>query len=219
MKIIILLGRQGSGKGTQAKLFIQEFEFAYLGSGDLLRSFYDGSSFSAKKTKQVLNAGGYVPTPVIFRLWMDKLESIKEKSDLKGILFDGSPRKLLEAHLLDQAFGWYEWEEYVKVILIDISREEAMERLTKRRICVKCGKIFPWVGEFKRFTACDACGGELTSRPDDTPEGIKSRLDLFESETMPVIEYYKQSGRLEVIHGEQDIDDVYRDLKGSIVSS
>ena len=212
MKVIILLGRQGSGKGTQVKLLTSEFRYVPIGSGDLLRSFYEGSSFSAKKTKEVLNQGGYVPTPVIFRLWMEKLESIKESEKEPGIIFDGSPRKILEAYLIDQALEWYGWDKEVKRFLIDISRPEAEARLSKRRICAGCSKVIPWIGEYKNMTVCDTCGGMLVTRPDDTPEAIKSRLDLFDRETQEVIEYYKKANALTVINGEQPIEKVYKEL-------
>ncbi|MBI3335347.1 MAG: nucleoside monophosphate kinase [Candidatus Portnoybacteria bacterium] len=195
MTVIILLGRSGSGKGTQAKRLVTELGFEYIGSGELLRSFYEGQSFSAKKTRKVMNKGGFVPTPLIFWLWMERLETIKQEGRAKGIIFDGSPRKVLEAQLLYQALEWYEWEKNTHILLIDISRKEAFARLTKRRICISCGKLVPWVGEYKRIKTCDGCGGELKARTDDTPEAIKGRLNEFEKETLPEIEYYKKSGR------------------------
>lgn len=216
METIILLGRQGSGKGTQAKLLVKEFGFNYIGSGDILRSFLNGSGFSARKAKGVMNTGGYVPTPLIFRLWMDKLEALKDLRKEQGLIFDGSPRKILEALMLDQALEWYEWDKNFNVILIDISREEAESRLTKRRACAQCGTIFPWIGDYKNIMVCDNCGGQLVSRADDTPEGIKSRLDLFEIETLPVIEHYKKANKLITINGEQPIENVYRELKIAI---
>lgn len=220
MKIIILLGRQGSGKGTQARLLANEFGFEYIGSGDLLRSFYEGTTFSAKKTKELMERGEYTPTPLIFRLWMDRLEFLKNKDErFSGIILDGSPRKMLEAKLLDQALVWYEWDKEVQVLLIEISRATGFDRLTKRRICKKCGKLIPWVGTYKDLKACDACGGRLITRADDTPEGINSRLDLFESETLPVTEYYKKTGKVKTINGEQSIEDVYKDIKAQITNS
>lgn len=212
MNTIILLGRQGCGKGTQAKMLVKEFGYNYIGSGDILRAFFNGSGFSAAKTKTVVNKGGYVPTPIIFRLWMDKLESLKDLGKEQGIIFDGSPRKMLEALLLDQTLEWYEWDNQLKVILIDISREEAENRLMKRRICQNCGKAIPWVGDYKEMTKCDQCGGPLVTRADDTPEGIKSRLDLFETETLPVINHYKEANKLIVVNGAQSIDNVYKEL-------
>lgn len=217
MKIVILLGRQGSGKGTQAKLLAKEFGLEYVGSGDLLRGFYEGTTFSARKAKEVMERGDYVPTPLIFRLWMDRLEFLKNRGgNLAGIVLDGSPRKMLEAKLLDQALEWYEWEGAVEVLLIDISREAAIDRLTKRRICEKCGKVIPWVGTYKDLKSCDACGGALVTRADDTPEAINSRLDLFESETVPVIEYYREKSGIKNIKGEQSIEGVYGDIKSAI---
>jgi len=212
MQVIILLGRQGCGKGTQAKFLTKDFGFSYIGSGELLRNFYEGEHFSARKVKEVLNKGRYLPSAFIFFIWMEVLEKLKQRQSLKGILFDGSPRMLLEAQLLDQALEWYEWPR-PSVILIEISREEAFNRLTKRRMCEKCARVIPLNEETEALTNCQTCGGKLIVRPDDTPDAINSRLDLFEEETLPVIEYYKAKGVLKTVNGEQGIERVYSAIK------
>lgn len=211
-KIIIILGNSGSGKGTQAKFLQEKFQLDYVGSGDILRARENVNDFTGRKLRETLNRGGYSPTAIIFKLWVDQWEGIKNKKDFRGFIIDGSPRKILEAKLIDQTLEWFEWEKYLRVILVDVSREECFNRLTHRRICENCKRHIPYIGEFKDLKACDKCSGKLVTRADDTPEAINSRLDLFEKEVVPVVEYYEKSNRLIRANGEQGIEDVHGDI-------
>ncbi|MFH1671506.1 MAG: nucleoside monophosphate kinase [Candidatus Portnoybacteria bacterium] len=214
-KIIILLGRSGSGKGTQAKLLIKEFGFDYLGSGKLLRERMEVKDFTGEKLAGFVNEGVLAPTWLVFNIWTQELEKIKNKKNFKGLIIDGSPRKVFEAELISYAFDWFELKN-IKVVLVDISRQEAFDRLTKRRYCVQCGRIIPWTGSFKSLRVCDQCGGELETRADDNPKAINARMDYYRKEVEPVIEYYKKQKKLVKIDGEQSIEDVYRDVKRAI---
>lgn len=211
-QIIILLGKSGSGKGTQADLLQERFGFEYIGSGDLLRARAKKKDFTGKQLAKTLKYGKLVPTPVIFKLWLDKIEKLKEKKNLKGLIMDGNPRKLLEAYLIDEIFEWYQWDKNVKAILIDVSNKEAIWRLTKRRVCKKCKEIIPFVGHFRRIKKCPECGGELVQRADDTVEAVKKRLSWFRKEVQPIINYYRKTGRLVKINGEQSIENVFKDI-------
>ncbi len=213
-KIYTLLGRAGCGKGTQAKLLMEKFSLIYIGSGELLRSRAKQNDFSGQKTSIVLNKGELMPTSLVFMLWINKLEKIKKAADpnFKGIVFDGVPRKLIEAQLWKEALNWYEWGKDVKAILVDISREEAFNRLTKRRQCAKCGQLIPFVGAYKNLVVCDKCNGELMVRLDDTPEAINLRLDLFDQEVMPVVDFFEQEGLLVKVNGEQSIEEVQKEI-------
>jgi len=213
--IIILLGRSGSGKGTQAKLLIEEFGFDYLGTGKLLRKRMETEDFTGKKLAKYVNKGERVPTHFVFQVWGRAIEELKEKPGLKGVIIDGSPRSLMEAKLMEGLFKWFEWKN-IKVVLIDISRQEAFDRLTKRRYCVKCGRIIPWTGSFKSLKVCDQCQGELETRPDDVPEAINARMAYYKEKVEPAIEYYQKQKRLVKIDGEKTIEDVYRDVKKAL---
>ncbi len=214
IKVYTLLGRAGCGKGTQAKLLVEKFGLIYIGSGELLRQRVQQNDFTGQKTDQTIKAGDLAPTFLIFMLWINRLEQIKKKeeADFKGIIFDGSPRKLIEARLLEEALSWYGWDKNFKALLIDISRPEAFDRLTKRRQCAKCGQLIPYVGDYKNLDNCDKCGGELVARQDDTPEAINQRLDLFDQEVMPVIEFYEKKGLIIKINGEQSIEKVQEEI-------
>lgn len=217
-QVFIFLGRAGCGKGTQAKLLVDKFNLAYIGSGEMLRSLSRQPGFTGQKTAAVMNSGDLVPTFLIFRLWVNFLEETKinQNQDFSGLVFDGSPRKLVEAQMLEEALRWYEWDKNLKVLLVDISREEAFSRLTKRRQCKNCGQLIPFVGYYKILEKCDKCGGELIERVDDAPEAINLRLDLFEQEVKPVIDYFDKKGLLVKINGEQPIENVHQEILSKI---
>lgn len=210
--IIILLGPPGSGKGTQAKLLQKKFGLEHIASGNLLRARKRKKDFTGKKIAQYIDHGRIIPTPVIFRMWMEKMELFIGDPKLKGIIIDGSPRSLHEAEMLENALGWYEWAKNKKVIFIKISLKESIWRLSKRRMCKKCNRNVPYVGEFKKLKKCDECGGELITRADDTTAGIKERLRWFKTDVRPAINYYRKRGELREVNGEQSIEDVFKDI-------
>lgn len=209
---IVIFGRAGSGKGTQAELLAEKFGLEHFSSGEALRGRQKANDFTAKKLTEVMNKGKWAPPSVIIKIWMDKLEAFNKKKNFRGWIYDGGPRFIIEAELLNLALGWYEWEKNTKVFLIDISEKEALNRLTKRRQCKKCGKIIPWVGEFKKVKKCHKCGGELFSRPDDKPKVINQRLAEFKKNTMPAIRFFKKQKKLININGEQPIEEVFKDV-------
>lgn len=215
-KIIILFGRSGCGKGTQAKLLKKEFSFEYLSSGNLLRQRVKISDFSGEKLKKIVEKGKLIPSFLMFQIWIDEVNKIRDKKDWKGLIVDGAPRVLIEAKLMDQAFKWYGWKD-IYPVLIDISRQEAFNRLTKRRICKECGQLIPWVGEFKNLKRCDLCSGELMVRSDDQPEAINARLDYYEKEVKQVVDYYEKKDQLIKVDGEKTIEDVYHNLRQAIL--
>ena len=180
--ILVFLGRSGSGKGTQVELLRKKLGLDYISSGELLRSRKKIKDYTGKKLQQVLDSGGLVPTPVVFKLWLDRFEELKEKFFFNGFIYEGSPRKIFEAYLMDEALEWYGWSKNLKVVLIDISEKEAIVRLTKR------------------------------SREDDKISAIKSRLAWFKTNVDPVIRFYKKTKRLIKINGEQSIENVFKDI-------
>lgn len=215
-KIIIPLGVSGSGKSTQAKLLARKLDLGYIGTGDLVRARKKTGDFTSVKAGEAIDRGKFLPTVLITKMLMDNFEELKSKEPFRGFVLDGAPRKLDEARLVDQALEWYEWEKYSYVLVIDISEEEATLRLLNRRMCAKCEKIIPYIGEFKSLKKCDACGAELLTRADDTPEGGKSRIAEYKERTVPVIDYYEKQGRLIRVNGEQSIEDVHKDIMKAI---
>ncbi len=210
--IIIILGPPGSGKGTQAEFLRKKFSLDYVGSGDLLRKRKIEKDFTGRKIAQVIDKGGLIPTPVIFKLWLDKFEELKKKKLFRGFVMDGSPRKIFEAYLIEEILEWYGWDKNLKVILINISPKEAIRRLIKRKICEKCGKIILPTQSLKEIKKCPICGGKIIKRGDDTAAGVKRRLAWFQTEVQPVINYYQRTGRLIKINGEQSVENVFKDI-------
>jgi len=210
-KVVIFLGLPGAGKGTQAKLLKEKFDYKYMGSGDLLRARKKVDDFTGNKIGSVIDKGGRVPTPVIARLWLEKFEKFKQEG-FEGFIIDGSPRSLLEKTLIDKSLKWYEWDENAKIILVDISEQESIDRLTKRRNCQDCGRPIPYVGKFKEMEECPDCGGELVAREDDDEEGVKARLEWFKTDVQPVIDAFEEEGRLIKVNGNQSIEDVFKEV-------
>ena len=217
-QIIILLGKSGSGKGTQADFLRKKFKnYEYIESGKLLRSKAKDKDYVGKRISEIMLKGGLIPTPVIIKIWLDEAGRIKEKNkNMAGLIMDGNPRKILEAYLIDEAFDFFGWDKNVKVVLVDISDKEAIWRLTKRRMCKDCRELIPYVGEFRNLKKCPKCGGELVKRSDDTVASAKNRLKWYKTDVEPIVKYYKKTGRLIRVNGEQPIEDVFKDVLKSL---
>ena len=175
---IIPLGRSGSGKGTQAKLLAEKFNLKHLSSGDLFRTLASQDTFIGRKTHQTLKEGGLFADWFAFWLWVNELIKLDPS---QGVILDGASRRLEEARLLDKVFTQIE-RPNLKVLLIDISRQEALKRMLKR------GRI------------------------DDTPRVIKERLDWFDKDVIPSVRYYEKTGRLIRINGEQSREGVFKEI-------
>lgn len=214
---IIILGPPGSGKGTQTGLLQEHLGLEYIGGGQLLRERKKQKDFTGKKIADTIDKGRLVSTPIVFKLWIDRFEELKSKKKLKGFIIDGSPRKILEAQLIDEALEWYEWSKNVKIILLKISSKEVFNRLTKRKECKNCKKIFSWTDELKKKKVCDQCGGELITRADDNKRSIRKRLEEYKKETTKVIRYYKKQKRLIEINGEQSVEKVFQEIMEKII--
>jgi len=207
----VLIGRSGCGKGTQAKLLDDHFgNLFYISTGSLFRKIAEHDTQVGHKIKELLGGGGLPFDDLATMLWMSAITyNLREE---QGFCLDGAPRRLEEAKALDAFLEYLERQKSTMIILIDISREEAFDRLTKRRICQNCGALIPWVGEYKNMEACNKCGGVLEERADDVPEAIKNRLDYFDKDVSCVIKYFKKKKRLITIKGEQTIEKVFNDI-------
>ena len=210
--VVILIGPPGAGKGTQLELLQNKLGLEVIGSGELLRERKKRRDFTGRKIGQCIDVGNRVPTPVIFKLWVDRMEKLKKLGNLKGFIIDGSPRTIFEAEMIDLSLGWYEWSDNTKVVYIKISKEESISRLTNRRICKNCGHNIPYIGNYKKLTQCDKCGGELYKRPDDTKKGIRVRWKWFRTDVMPALNYYRRANKLLEVNGEQSIENVSKDI-------
>lgn len=177
---LIILGPQGSGKGTQAKLLAEKFNLTHVSSGSLLREFAKGDSEKAKLVADLLTTGSLLPFDIVLEVAEPVILAAQS-----GFILDGTPRDVMQAEYLD----WYLGERKIKidkVILLDIPREVSLDRLAKR--------------------------AEIEHRTDDTPQAIHERLDVYHEETLPVIEHYRQQGKLIEVDGTPDIQTIFVDI-------
>jgi adenylate kinase len=205
---IVILGPQGSGKGTQAALILKNFNLFYLEAGSLLRE----AAKTNRQIDEIMNQKGeLVPDETIFSLVTEKLE--RERPGRDGILFDGFPRSVAQYQMIKDWLA-QGGKEINLVILIKISVDESIRRLSSRRICKKCGKIWNLTTSPTppTETTC-SCGGELYQREDDKPEAIKARLATYEKVTGPLLEMFESEGKLVQVGGERPVDEIYEEIE------
>jgi adenylate kinase len=210
---IILLGAPGSGKGTQAKALMEGLGLRHVSSGDLFRENIRGGTELGREAQTYMNRGALVPDAVTIGMIRDRL-SLGDTAE--GVLFDGFPRTVAQADALDGMLAEI-GKSISAAILLDVSEEELVERLTGRRICRECQT--PFHIRFRPFQSCpeDRCEGEfLIQRPDDSPETVAERLAVYGRQTSPLIEHFRAQGKLIVVPGEGEMDDVTARMAAAI---
>jgi adenylate kinase len=184
---------------------------ASIATGELFRSAIKGETELGKRIKAVYDRGELVPDDITVALVEERLDSQESqgpKSELVGALYDGFPRTAAQAQALDEMLARRS-EEITAAIAIDVPREKLIERLSGRRVCSVCGRVYNVVSDPpKQAGLCDIDGGELIQRADDTPEAVAKRLDLYELETAPLVDRYAERGLVVHIDGDRPIDDV-----------
>ena len=201
---IVLLGAPGAGKGTQAQKLVAEYGLAHISTGDLLRAAIKEGSKLGKKAKGYMDEGKLVPDDLVIDLVKERLEADDAQ---KGFILDGFPRNTAQAVALDSelaAMG----RTLDAALLVSVEPSVIVERLSSRRTCRDCGYTAP-----AGVDTCPRCGGEMYQRDDDKPETIQHRLDVYETQTSPLIEYYKGHSILKEVDGDRPVDDVYVDVK------
>lgn len=203
---LVLFGIQGSGKGTQSKIMADKFNLQIFETGGELRKLSNEDSELAKKVKSIIEAGHLVPTEVVMEIIANFLHHLPAG---KSALFDGIPRSADQKKQFDELME-KEGRNFT-CLIITLEKEEALKRLTTRRVCSKCKEVYP---VFYDKDNCEKCGGELITRSDDKPEAISTRLDTFFSQTMPVINEYETSNKHKVIkiNGLMTIEEVAKEI-------
>ncbi len=222
MLFVILMGAQGSGKGTQAALLGPKLNLSRIATGDLFRSEIASDSPLGNELKAILDRGELVPDDLTNQIVSGKIASLVERrthrDDVAGALFDGFPRTSAQAIALDDILGGFD-EAVSAVIEIDVPRDRLVARLAGRRVCLSCGAVYHVDARPPKATGeCDACGGALIQRDDDKPEAIARRLALYDDQTAPLLGYYRSQGKLTQVNGDQDIDVVQSDIVAAIES-
>lgn len=196
---LVLLGAPGAGKGTQADILCKQFNLLHLASGDLFREALSKGTDLGKQAKAYMEKGLLVPDDITIKLIQEKINGLEKG---QGVLLDGFPRTLEQAKALDKNLK-AQSKQVDRTALIDVSQEELLRRLSGRWICRQCQAPYHLQSAPPKITGrCDKCSGELYQRADDTIETVKKRLEVYSAQTSPLIDYYRQAGKLIEVKGE-----------------
>lgn len=206
---IVLLGPPGAGKGTQAKSISNRYSIPHISTGDIFRKNISENTPLGIEAKSYMDNGQLVPDEVTINMVKDRLQQDDCKN---GYLLDGFPRTVHQAEALDNFLTERE-ESIDTALLIEVPKEFILERMTGRRVCPSCGasyhiKFNPPANDGK----CDLCGSDVIQRKDDTEETVKERLDVYENQTQPLIDFYKNKKQLSVVDGTQAINEVFESV-------
>lgn len=202
---VVLLGPPGAGKGTQAKLLQEKFAACQISTGDILRKAVAEQTPLGKEASQYIDRGALVPDSVIVNLVAERL---KEQDCARGFILDGFPRTIPQAQSLD-ALLKQSGLNLNRVLSVQVPQRVIIERLAGRRTCSSCGALSHVVfSPPKKEGVCDRCGGELFQRHDDREETIANRLKVYESQTAPLVNYYREQGLLREIDGVGAVDEI-----------
>lgn len=203
---IVLLGAPGAGKGTQAKKLIDKYGIPQISTGDILRQNVAEGTPLGKEAKSYMDKGELVPDRVVLGLVEDRL---KKDDCRKGCILDGFPRNTAQADALDKILASLGMS-LTGALSVEVPKDGLMKRLTGRRACKGCGQMYNvYFSPSKKESVCDKCGGALFQRDDDKEETIKRRLDVYDAQIAPLIDYYKKGGILKSVTGVGSIDEIF----------
>jgi adenylate kinase len=206
---LIFLGPPGSGKGTQAAKLIEKVQVAHISTGDILRENVKLGTALGLKAKEYMDAGKLVPDDLIIEMMRQRLQ----KDDCsRGFILDGFPRTVAQAEALEKMLNELDMK-LDAVILFKVSDEVVVERLSGRRGCRQCGAIYHIrFNPSLKGDSCQICGGELYQRDDDREEVIRKRLDVYHSQTAPLVGYYGKKGLLLEVDAGRSSDEVLKTI-------
>ncbi len=209
----VLLGPPGAGKGTQAVKIVDKYNVPHISTGDIFRKNIKEGTELGKKAQEYMNAGQLVPDELVVDLVKDRLlqDDCKE-----GFLLDGFPRTIFQAEQLDK-FLEENGQKMDIVLNFRVTKDVLMARLTGRRVCKSCGASYHIINiPPKTEGICDVCGGVLEQRKDDNAETAENRINVYEEQTAPLIDYYSQSGVLADFDGEKPLDEIFKEIVEAI---
>ena len=203
---IILLGAPGAGKGTQASKISDNYNLPHISTGDIFRENIKNQTPIGLLAKSFIDAGNLVPDEVTCKIVEERIS----RSDCEeGYMLDGFPRTIAQAEALDQI------TKIDLVINIDVDFSLLLDRLCGRRVCKDCGESYH-ISKLNGETKCSRCGGELYQRKDDNPETVQSRLDVYNAQTAPLIDYYTKKGIIFNVVGNTSPEEVYAKVSGKL---
>lgn len=208
---LVILGRQGAGKGTQCVRLSRHYVVPHVSTGDMLRAAVRERTELGIMAKEVMDAGGLVGDDIMIGLVDARLQ--RADASTRGYILDGFPRTVNQAQALDVVVG----EKPLHVCVdLDVPREVVLARISARRVCRDCGTNYTATGAERQPWICEVCGGDIMQRDDDTPDAVNRRLDLYEEQTSPLIEFYGRDGRLARVDGVGPPDEVFQRLTATI---
>lgn len=206
---LIILGRQGAGKGTQCVRLSRHFVVPHISTGDMLRAAVREETDLGLMAKEVMDAGGLVSDDIMIGIVRDRLSATD--AGTRGYILDGFPRTIDQSLALDGICD--DLGKPIDVVLdLNVPREMVLERISSRRVCRDCGTNYTSAGTDPTPWICEVCGGDVMQRDDDTPESVNRRLDLYEEQTFPLIKHYGDQNRLSVVNGVGHPDAVFERL-------
>jgi len=202
---IILFGPPGAGKGTQARLIQEQYDLCLISTGEILREEVKKGSVVGLKVKEIMEAGGFTTDDIILEIFEDHLKQCKGQ----GVILDGVPRTLNQAQKIDELFKRLGLDLDL-VIQLNVNDEELVKRLSQRFLCKDCGAAYAPPEKSPRVEGvCDTCSShEFVRRPDDEPEAVKTRLNIYNEQTKPLLQYYSSTGRLKNVDGMKSVEEV-----------
>ena len=210
---IILMGPPGAGKGTQAEKLVDLYQIPHISTGDMFRKAQKDGTELGLKAKSYMDQGQLVPDEVTVGIVKERLAEADCK---EGFLLDGFPRTVQQADALDTILAELDMALDC-VVNIEVDKAFLVDRLTGRRVCRTCGATYHIANKAPKVEGvCDKCGGELYQRGDDTIETVSNRLDVYEAQTAPLIDYYKSKGIMSSIDGSKSMEDVLADIRTAL---
>jgi adenylate kinase len=201
---IVLLGAPGAGKGTQASRIVEQFDLAHISTGDLLRAAVSAGTELGVKAKGFMDAGELVPDSLVIDLIKDRL---RQPDAAAGVIFDGFPRTTAQAEALDSELAAINQKVDCTVAII-VDGDVIVSRLSDRRCCRDCG----YIGT-SADPVCPKCSGEMYQRDDDMPQTIYNRLEVYDNQTAPLIDYYRRASVLQEVDGDKTPDQVFTQIQ------
>ncbi|MEF2656215.1 MAG: adenylate kinase [Eggerthellaceae bacterium] len=204
---IVLLGAPGAGKGTQAVKLVEKYGYAHISTGDMLRAAVKNQTPLGLEAKKYMDAGDLVPDEVVIGLVKERLQ---DPDTEQGFILDGFPRTSTQAVALDSELASLD-RALNAALLVDVDKEVIIKRLTSRRMCRDCGHIGS-----EADATCPKCNGEMYQRDDDNEATVRNRLDVYESSTAPLIDYYRGCDLLVEIDGDRAPEEVFASVEEAL---